>query len=172
MLWVVFMPFWNSGFHIWYMYMSIKNLNLNLWRDPWLPSCVWSLQGVEIKPVGHLVSVMESGVGVTQPIFAVHYFLYSFKIMMTALVTGWIAHSYLAGVTTAKLWWHLSNMNVIQSISDVCQQNENRPWWGNYWKMEVTPTPGLMHPSCVGLDRFTDRFIDRFIASGSSLGSI
>ena len=35
-----------------------------------------------------------------------------------------LSHSYLTGVTTAELWWHLSNMNMIQRMYHVILQKK------------------------------------------------
>ena len=55
----------------------------------------------------------SSGVGVTEPISSIPLFSRFFTITKT-LVTYWISPSYLTGVTTAVLWWHLSNVKVIK----------------------------------------------------------
>ena len=44
-------------------------------------------------------------------------------IIIETLVLYWISRSYLSGVTTAELWWHLSIMNMIQSIWQVHVEN-------------------------------------------------
>ena len=54
----------------------------------------------------------RSGVGPTKPHLSV-YFPPFFKNTYKKMVTYWISHSYLTGVTAAELRWHLSNMNVI-----------------------------------------------------------
>ena len=56
-----------------------------------------------------------SRVGITKPISYVLLFL-AYSIIVKTNASYWISHLYLAGVTAAKLWWHLSNMNVIQGI--------------------------------------------------------
>ena len=40
----------------------------------------------------------------------------SFFSALSNHVDHWISRLHLTGVTTAQLWWHLSNMNVIQRI--------------------------------------------------------
>ena len=53
--------------------------------------------------------------GVTKPISSVPLISRFFTIIKT-LVTHWISCSYLTGVASAQLGWHLSNMNVMQII--------------------------------------------------------
>ena len=45
--------------------------------------------------------------------------------------TYWILHLYLTGATATQLWWHLSNINVIQSIWQLLLQ---------VWKIFLTET--------------------------------
>ena len=54
----------------------------------------------------------RSRVGLLSHIFLSRYFP-PFIEISKQLVTYWISHSYLTGVTAAELQWHLSNMNVI-----------------------------------------------------------
>ena len=61
---------------------------------------------------------MKFRLGVTKLISIVTLFS-CFFIIIKPLVTYWISCSYLTGVTTAKLWWHLSNRNMTQSIQQV-----------------------------------------------------
>ena len=55
------------------------------------------------------------GVRVTKPTSSVPLFSEFFSIVKTT-VSYWISHLYLAGVVAARLRWHLSNINVIQTI--------------------------------------------------------
>ena len=50
------------------------------------------------------------------------------------------SRSYMTGVTTAKLWWHLSNVNVISNSTSVVMKNERK------WRTEKIDyvTPPLM----------------------------
>ena len=64
----------------------------------------------------------DSQMGVTKPIFPVMLFYYFFRIIET-LFTCWISHYYLTEVTADKLWWLLSNMNVIQRIWQLILQD-------------------------------------------------
>ena len=77
--------------------------------------------------------------GVTKPISSVSVFHNFFRIIRILCTTYWIQYSYLTSVTTTKLWWHLSNMNVIQRIyiyfchiwnipnSEIIKQNISTP---------------------------------------------
>ena len=62
------------------------------------------------------------GVGVTKTISPVPLFSIFVSIIKTQ-VSCWILRLYLAGVAAAQLWWHLSNMNVIQIIWKVLLQD-------------------------------------------------
>ena len=53
------------------------------------------------------------GVGVTKPLSSI-VLICRFFIIFKTLVTYWISLSYLSGVITAELWWHLSNLKAIQ----------------------------------------------------------
>ena len=55
------------------------------------------------------------GVGVTKQICSVPLFSEFFSIIKTH-ATYWISLLYLTDVAAAQLWWHLSNINVIQII--------------------------------------------------------
>ena len=56
-----------------------------------------------------------SGGGVTKPIFSVPLFSEFFNIIQTHVIY-WRSRLYLTGVAAAQLRWHLSNINVIQTI--------------------------------------------------------
>ena len=55
------------------------------------------------------------GMGVTEPISPVPLFSHFFRII-DLLGTYWISRSYLTGVSTPELRWHLPNLNAIERI--------------------------------------------------------
>ena len=72
------------------------------------PACIPLLHGQPQSP-----QLNPSGVGVTKSP--------SLAPISSPVVLKYqnISHSYLTGVTTAVLWWHMSNMNVILGIAKV-----------------------------------------------------
>ena len=62
-----------------------------------------------------LLWVQRIAVGVTKPISSVPLFSEFFSIVKTT-VSYWKLHLYLAGVAAARVRWHLSNINVIETI--------------------------------------------------------
>ena len=73
-------------------------------------NCTWTWQFKQEKTV-----VQCPGVGVTKPI-SFGLLFSKFCVIVKTHISNWISHLYLAGVATAQLWWHLSNMNVILRI--------------------------------------------------------
>ena len=55
----------------------------------------------------------------TKPISSILLFSCFFTVIKT-LVTYWISHSYLTGVTAAQLRWHPSNRKVIENHKESC----------------------------------------------------
>ena len=69
----------------------------------------------------HGISVTNTwwtGMGVTKPISSVPLFSQIFSVVRTH-VSYWISRLHLTGVAAAQLRGHLSNIHVIQSISEV-----------------------------------------------------
>ena len=84
--------------------------------------------------------------GVTKPQFCYNFSIRDNFDFWKVLVSSAESYSYLAGVTAAKLWWRLSDMNVLFNSDLTLLKN----WEIN--RMEeigsVTSTPGANHTAC------------------------
>ena len=91
-------------FHISY----ISKCKSGVWHQYYGPiPCYWVM--------GYFISIFSTGVGLLSQFLSIPLFSFFFRMIKIPVVCM-ISCSYLAGVTAAGLWWHLSNMNVIQRI--------------------------------------------------------
>ena len=78
----------------------------------WYFLLIWQTLPQWEKHWMNFAAVYRQGWGLLSQFPPFHYFP-NFSPFVKTLVTYCISRSYLTGVTTAQLWWHLSNMNMI-----------------------------------------------------------